>query len=169
MNPAVDRDRRQKRGVILFVAVLLLALMGAMAIASLDSATRDQQAAGYYNRSNTSLFAAEAGIAAAKALITNTTPCPGTIPFVTQGAPGLVGDAASWAVYGGQPRYYGDPVVANAIECVALRTKAGGSMSVVKPEVVADWRIYVVGESPDGSRTRLEVMHEVGTAGAGAY
>ena len=165
----MNRDHRRDSGVILFVAVLVLALMGALAIASLDSATRDQQAAGFYNRSNTSLFAAEAGVAAAKSLITNTSPCPGTIPFVTQGAPGLVGDTASWASYGAQPRYYGDPTAANAIECVALRTKAGGSMSVTKPEVVADWRIYVVGESPDGSRTRLEVMHEVGTAGGGAY
>jgi hypothetical protein len=163
-------EHRRERGMILFVAVLLLALMGAMAISGLDSAARDQQAAGYYNRSNTALFAAEAGVQAAVALVDQnaTTPCPGTLAFATQGSPVLLGDTPTWLQYGGQPRYYGDPTAgANAIACVATRQRAGGSMSVLATETVADWRIYVVGESPDGSRARLEVMHEVVMPGGG--
>jgi hypothetical protein len=167
----VKKVRRREQGVILFVAVLILALMGALAIASLESASRDQQAAGYYNRSNTALFAAEAGVAAAIAMIEQPTKpaCPGVIAFSTLGLPSYIGDATMWLSFGGQPKYYGDPAVANAVQCVGTRTRPGGSMSVTGgSEIVEDWRIYVVGESPDGSRARVEVMHEV-IAGAAGY
>jgi hypothetical protein len=166
----MKKTRRREQGVILFVAVLILALMGALAIASLESASRDQQSAGYYNRSNTALFAAEAGVAAAIAMIELPTKpaCPGFIAFSTLGVPSYIGDTSMWASFGGQPKFYGDPAVANPIQCIGTRTRPGGSMSVAGgSEIVEDWRIYIVGESPDGSRARVEVMHEVVTGAAG--
>ena len=155
--------RRREQGIILFVAVLLLAIMGALAIASLDTASRDRQAAGYYNRSNAALFAADAGVAEAISLIkADPYNCPSVIPFATQGAPVLLGDTTAYAEYTGQPAYYGDPAAVNAVECIRIRAKAGSGMSragSLKPKV-AEWRIFVVGESPDGSRARIEVLHE---------
>jgi hypothetical protein len=155
--------RRREQGVILFVAVLMLALMGALAISSLDSATRDQQSAGYYNRSNTALFAAEAGVAAAKAqIIAGACACPCVLPFApTQASPSYVGDTAAWAPFGGLPSYYGDPLAANAVECVGKRKKGGGSLNIGSAsQWLGQWQIRVTGQSPDGSLSRLEVMYE---------
>jgi hypothetical protein len=159
------RTRRRQQGIILFVAVLMLALMGALAISSLDSAARDQQAAGYYNRSNTALFAAEAGVSAAKAhIMTNACACPCVLPWTpTTASPVYIGDTTAWSAFGGLPRYYGDPLAANSIECVGKRKKGGGSLNVGTgtTQWLGQWQIRVVGQSPDGSLSRLEVMHEM--------
>jgi hypothetical protein len=161
-----SRIRRRERGVVLFVSVLMLALMGALGIAALDSASVDRQAAGFYNRSNTALFAAEAGVARARDLIADARKtvgfgfCPGTLPFPNQGAKVLIGDAALFATQGAQPRFYGDPNVADAIRCEAVETiglsRRGAQTGATK---AAPFLISVVGESPDGSRVRLQVYH----------
>jgi hypothetical protein len=160
--------RRRQQGVILFVAVLMLALMGALAISSLDSAARDQQAAGYYNRSNTALFAAEAGVAAAKAqIIAGACACPCVLAFTsTQASPTYIGDTAAWAAFGGIPKYYGDPLATNALECVGKRKKGGGALNVGTgtTQWLGQWQIRVVGESPDGSISRIEAMYEAITS-----
>ena len=161
------KSLRRKRGMILFISVLLLALMGALAIAALDTSTRDRQAAGFYNRSNNALFAADAGVAAAVSMIkqVGAATCPGTVAFSTQAAPTYLGDTATYAGFGARPRYYGDPSAPNGqpVVCAGTYSK-GGSMTRVgsqRPAVqVAAWWIYVVGESPDGSRSRIQVMKE---------
>ncbi|MDJ0853515.1 MAG: pilus assembly PilX N-terminal domain-containing protein [Myxococcota bacterium] len=63
------RDRRHERGAALLVAVLFLALMGVIGLASMETVTRDRQVAGYQSRAQTSLYAAEAGVNFALALI----------------------------------------------------------------------------------------------------
>lgn len=155
---------RREEGVVLFIAVLLLALMGALGIAALDSASRDQQSAGYYNRSNTALFAAEAGVAAAKAIVkasmaANPNDCPTVKPFPNSGNAALLGDATLYAAQGALPRYYGDPAAANAVECLGYAQMGMSRVGSQTQQRAAMWKIAVVGESPDGSRVRLEVMH----------
>jgi hypothetical protein len=165
---------KRKEGMILFVSVLILALMGALAIASLDTVNNERQSAGFQNRSNTAMFAAEAGVAAAVAAIEAShkagSSCLPSLPFASVGSPVAVGDTSSWSIYGGPPRYYGftDPSVPNSVTCVGLRSRNGGNMSVTATETIADWRINVVGVSSDGSRAHLEVMHELVFAG-GSY
>jgi hypothetical protein len=160
----VRTRRHRQQGIILFVAVLMLALMGALAISSLDSAARDQQSAGYYNRSNTALFAAEAGVSAAKAhIISNACACPCVLPWAPSTAsPVYVGDTSAWSYFGGLPRYYADPLATNPIECVGKRKMAGGSLNIgtSTAQWLGQWQIRVVGQSPDGSLSRLEVMYE---------
>ena len=159
------RERKRERGMVLFIAVLILALMGALAVSSIDTASRDRQAAGYYNRSNNALFAADAGVAHAIGLIkaTGSAGCPKTIAFATQTTPTLLGDSTTYAKYGDQPKYYGLPSAGtNAIQCTGYRNKGGGMSRVGSrpPARYAQWLIQLVGESPDGSQSRLEVLHE---------
>jgi hypothetical protein len=61
--------RRDERGAALLMAVLFLALMGIIGLASLDTVTRDRQVAGYQTRAQTALYAAEAGVNYGLALI----------------------------------------------------------------------------------------------------
>ena len=63
------RERRRQGGAAMFVAVLMLVLMGWLGLAAMDTASRDQQLAGFRNRSRSAFYAAEAGAAAGRALV----------------------------------------------------------------------------------------------------
>lgn len=52
----------------MFIAVLLLVLMGALGLVALDTASEDRRIAGFQNRSNSAFSAAEAGVAHAAEL-----------------------------------------------------------------------------------------------------
>lgn len=57
-----DRSRRES-GMALLVAVMLLALMGLIGFASLDTVMRDRQVAGNTSLSQSALYAADAAVA----------------------------------------------------------------------------------------------------------
>ena len=61
--------RRGEAGFSLLITVLMLALMGIIGMASMDTVTRDRQVAGYHARAQTTLYAADAGVAFAMGLI----------------------------------------------------------------------------------------------------
>jgi hypothetical protein len=157
-------QRRRESGAVLFVAVLMLALMGVLAIASIEATTRDREAAGYTNRTSTSFYAAEAGVAAAREAVKAVTDPTATVAFPDQGTPTLLGDTSLYDKEGGNlPRYYGDPDFANPIQ-YRDEVNIGGGFSVETGGFKGTgtlWQINVVGESPDGSTTRLEVMEVV--------
>lgn len=60
-----SRARRNERGAALLVAMLLMALMGIIGFASLDTVMRDRQMSGNHSLSQAALYAADAGISAA--------------------------------------------------------------------------------------------------------
>jgi Tfp pilus assembly protein PilX len=60
---------RREGGAALLVAMLMLALMGLIGFASMDTVMRDRQVAGNQSLSQTALYAADAGIAAALDLL----------------------------------------------------------------------------------------------------
>ncbi len=62
-------DRRSERGSTLLIAVLIVALMGVLGTAAMNTVTRDRQVAGYQGRSQTSFYAAEAGVAFAMGIL----------------------------------------------------------------------------------------------------
>lgn len=62
-------DRRSERGSTLLIAVLIMALMGVLGTAAMNTVTRDRQVAGFQSRSQTALYAADAGIAFAMAIL----------------------------------------------------------------------------------------------------
>lgn len=62
--PAARPRSRRETGTALIVAMLLLALMGIIGLASLDTVMRDRQVAGHTSLAQTALYAADAGVAA---------------------------------------------------------------------------------------------------------
>ncbi len=163
-------DRRREAGSALFVAVMMLVLMGFLGLAALDRVTRDGQVAGYQNRSRTAFYAAEAAVAEARSILTKSTLVTGpeSVPaFPDQATPRTVGDTGLYDKEGGSlPRYFGDPDIGKPPIRFAKKGKGGGAfgMNLQANQGSVDemlWMINVVGESPDGSRARLEVLASV--------
>jgi hypothetical protein len=166
MGRKAARSRREA-GSALFVAVMMLVLMGFLGLAALDRVTRDEQVAGFQNRASTAFYAAEAGVAEGRNIVADsdlifdrsTTPA-----FPDQGAPQTVGDVALYdREEGNLPRYYGDPAAGPNPIRWAKDGKKGGAYGMNLQEAGGGlqetlWLVNVVGESPDGSRSRVEVL-----------
>lgn len=154
-------DRRRENGSALFVAVMMLVLMGALGFVALDKVTTDRQVAGFQNRSLNSFYAAEAGVAEARSLVAEVGTRSQVPTFSDISTPVMLGDTSIYDREGGQPAYYGDP----AFDPEFIRYKADGGTAAGtnlqwgKQKLVSTlWQINVVGQSPNASRTRLEVV-----------
>ncbi len=154
--------RRREAGSAMFLAVMMLVLMGWLGLAAMDTATRDRQVAGFQNRSRSAFYAAEAGVAAGRAAIRSVTSRGSTPPLVATN----LGDAALYDNETQLPSFYGDPNFApNFISYADDGGVAGGMNLGSKTKFVNTlWRINVVGQSPNalgagrGSTAAVEVM-----------
>jgi len=162
-----EAERRRERGVVMFITVLLLALMGAMGLAALDAATRDRDSAGHYNRETAAFYAAEAGVAHARAIIRGVASTDELPTFPTEAAPQSMGDTSLYPNGAGAsgsgnplPIYYGDPDFANPIRSdgdSAGQYSEGMNLQSKGAKAVATlWTINVKGETPDGASSRIE-------------
>ena len=70
-NPATAVGRRRESGSALLVSMVLLAVMGLIGMASLDTVMRDRQVAGFQSRAQTALYGADAGIADSLEILKN--------------------------------------------------------------------------------------------------
>jgi hypothetical protein len=153
----------RNQGSALFVAVMMLVLMGFLGLAALDRVMRDEQVAGFQNRARTAFYAAEAAVAEARSLLANSaivSDRSSTIAFHPDTAPRNVGDTALYDREGGSlPRYHGDPSFNPAIRYLKDGPGLqGGNLQPGQGLVETLWQINVVGASPDGSRSRIEVV-----------
>jgi Tfp pilus assembly protein PilX len=158
------RDPKREAGAAMFIAVLLLILMGALGLVALDTASEDRRIAGFQNRSASAFAAAEAGVAhAAELAKQNVTNVP------TQ----TLSDAT---VYdregGGLPSYRADPnPLPVGTNPTGIVSAGFGAAEGVAPDAgggwkTGKWRINVEGRSPvnavgmDGrmSTSRVELM-----------
>lgn len=171
MKPRIPRQplrsqRRNESGSAMLIAVMMLILMGLLGLAALETAGRDQQIAGLTNRSRSAFYAAEAGAAHGRQLIA-AADGRGAAPVLPNT---MLGDAAMYARYQTQPRYFPDPNPPGggaAIEYIEDGGPAAG-MNLANPRYVNTiWRINVVGQSPENaggiwesraSTARIEVM-----------
>ncbi len=158
------RDHQRERGAAMFIAVLLLILMGALGLVALDTATEDRRIAGFQNRSASAFAAAEAGIAhAAELAKQNVTSLP------TQN----LSDATVYDREGGAlPSYRADPnPLPVGTNPTGIVSAGFGAAEGVAPDAgggwkTGKWRINVEGRSPvnaagmDGrmSTSRVELM-----------
>jgi hypothetical protein len=174
--PMRTESSRRERGFALFIAVMMLTLMGFLGLAALDRVTRDEQVAGYQNRARTAFWAAEAGIAEGRRIVRFEAETKNDLPnFPSEALPRALGDAVLFDREGGNlPRYFGDPTASLAQErcgtagavpiCFARKGVSGGAglgMNLHVGQASIDealWHIGVVGESPDGSRARVAVL-----------
>ncbi len=178
-------ERRREHGVVMFITVLLLAMMGGLGLAALDAATRDRDAAGHYNREAAAFYSAEAGVAHARAIVRRLASHPDDKPaFPTEAAPQTMGDTALYpngaGATGGNalPIYYGDPAEAFPIRCddgtgnpdLGGQYTEGMNLQEKGPKTLKSyWTINVVGRTPDGAMARIEAKEAKGIYGLGGY
>jgi len=156
--------RRRESGSALIITVMVMLLLGAIGLSALDTVMRDQQVAGFQNRSSEAFYAAEAGVSAAKDLIRQSVFSPtDTVNFATSAAPVVIGDAYTYP--NGQPRYYGDPKATDPIKSLnETLTVSGAGGANMRQGTGANWnkfalmQIRVAGQTADGAVSRIEVV-----------
>ncbi|MCG8591667.1 MAG: pilus assembly PilX N-terminal domain-containing protein [Proteobacteria bacterium] len=84
------RHRSREAGAALVVAVMMLALMGVIGLASMNTVMRDRQVAGFQSRARTALYAGEAGVAWARGILRSPSAPDGNGPPVKDGEAGLI-------------------------------------------------------------------------------
>ena len=82
-------DRRREAGSALFIAVMMLVLMGALGIVALNEVTTDRQVAGVQNRAVSAFYSAEAGLAEARSLVKDIGTRTSTLISVSVGVNGI--------------------------------------------------------------------------------
>lgn len=168
MTKTNHRPVRQKReqGVALMLAVLLLIAVSGLALSTMQTAASDGTVAGFQNQEQMAFYAAEAGIAEARAVVremgerTQKPNYPADFP--NQANPEAL-SAPTEFVNGQQPIYYVDPAppttdpimyVGEGTTCTEGCNMTIGGLKYNHTK----WQINVVGESPSGDRKRLEVV-----------
>jgi hypothetical protein len=167
-TPMSNSDRRRESGIALLIAMLMLIIFGAMAVASMDTVTRDRQIAGIHSQTILAFQAAEAGVSAGLAALRNPAGgWPSSIAGLASFSPALpnieLGETGDYPY--GQPSYVQDPDAPNAIEYMGVGgdcpgweisidvSNIGGSGLKVA-ETVFDIRVQ--GQTQTGARTRIE-------------
>jgi hypothetical protein len=159
-----DESSRRDVGSALFVAVMMLVLMGALGLAAMETMTRDRQVAGFQNRARSAFFAAEGGGAQGRSAV-RTVGSRNDLPAL---AATDLGDAALYDREAQLPRFFGDAAFANPIRYVRDGGVAAGMNLGSKTKFVNTmWQINVVGQSPNAagvlgagraSTARLEIV-----------
>jgi hypothetical protein len=171
-------DRRREAGAALLVAVLLLAMLGVVGLASMETVTRDRQVAGFQNRGRAALYAAEAGVSHATGIIRQNAQllAPGGEGALENFAPAFPGKGLTpIATLGadfplpGSPSYQMDPDALDptdlAAPAQAVRYMGRGElcpgwiMSMTVGSVIwaeALWDIRVVGSAPGGGNVPIQ-------------
>ena len=151
-----EGNERHQEGAALFVAVMILALMGALGIMAFNTVLVDRQVAGFQNRAKTAFYAAEAAAAEGRSVV-RTVGSRSETPNLN---PRALGDPALYDREFALPSYAGDPAFPNPIRYVRDGRSAGGSNLQMKGQKFVNtlWQINVQGQSPDGSTSRIEVV-----------
>jgi len=167
------RETRREAGSALILTVLILVLLGLIGLAALDTVMRDQQVAGYQNRSSLAFYAAEAGVADAKNRLQAVFATNAVVNFPAQAAAIQLGDATMFPY--GRPRYFGDPAAAGGAPILFMNagardTAGGNDLREGRQQWFNTlWRIQVEGQTADGATSRLDVMATKQLAGGNAY
>ncbi len=150
------------------VAVMMVALMGMVGLAALETVSRDRQVAGFQSRSRTALYAAEAGLATVVGMIRQEPVAQsggGTASidlwndtFPDEDNPQVLGDGSN------PPTFYGDTNAAQTIEYLGSSGACwvgnlGGAMSQNLGGVQwrdALWLVRVSGAAPGGASVTVE-------------
>jgi hypothetical protein len=156
---------RRESGSALIITMMVLLLLGVIGLSALDTVMRDQQVAGFQNRSTAAFYAAEAGLAAAKDEVRKNynyaTIGEEITTFPLVGAPGEFGDTALYPY--GRPQYYADPDVAEPMKAMNPVSSPGGGGSNMRIGgsswgYAAPYKLRVVGRTVDGAKSKLEAV-----------
>jgi len=160
---------RRERGAALFVAVLMLAMMALIGLASMDTVMRDRQVAGFQSRARTALYAAEAGVAWGQGIIYRQVQSLAEAgvaalhsfdpAFPTEAAPGYLGDGTP-----ANPSFMKDPDpgVPQAVDYLGKGQDCEGW--IMSDEYgTSQWRealfdVRVEGRTPEGASVRIQAI-----------
>jgi hypothetical protein len=157
--------RRRESGSALIITVLVMLLLGAIGISALDTVMRDQQVAGFQNRSSMAFYAAEAGVAQAKDLVRrNVLSGNEQLSFADYATAVPIGDTSLYPL--GQPIYYGSPEpgedpVQSLDQSLKVAGAGGSDMRMgmgPRWNNFALWKLRVAGQTPDGAVSRIEAV-----------
>lgn len=162
------RETRREGGIALLIAILMMIMFAAMAVASMDTVTRDRQIAGIHSQAHLAFQAAEAGVHAGLAALRNPSGTwPSSVAGLAAFTPALpnVELGSSYEFPEGQPSYGPIPPAAQAIDylgvggpCEAWETSMNvqniGGASITVLETLFD--IQVQGQTQTGARSRIE-------------
>lgn len=143
------RSTRREAGIALITAMMILALVAALAMAAMDTTTRDQQVAGVQMRARVAFQAAEAGLATALATLKGE-----STPTLAATSIGVSGDYPQ-----GLPSFRPDPGVATPIEYLGAQPVPGMSLNMNGSGPTFQlkmWRIHVEGSEPRGMNSHIE-------------
>ncbi len=173
-----SRKHRHQRGAAMFVAVLVLMMMGALGLAALDTSSQDRNIAGYQNRSQSAFNAAEAGVAQARQQVLNVQDRNAVLVLLPQN----LGDAALYDRENALPAYGPDPTAAatfpNGIAYLGDGPAPGVKANLGSTQFLNSlWQINVQGTSAqngigiDGrpSTARIEIIEAKMMTGGPGY
>ena len=145
--------RKHQRGSALLIVMIVMAMMGIIGFAALESVTRDQRVAGFLKRKKIAFFAAEAGVSSALyALRTNGDP---TFAQSTVGS-------TSWFQHG-LPTYSMDSSGGAASKPLGPGKLEGFNMALKKDGVTQFglelWEVNVKGEAIGGTISRIQIAN----------
>ena len=158
-------EARREGGIALVLSILLLIAVSTLALSTMQTAASDGTVAGFQNQEQIAFYAAEAGIADARAVVRNmgeraqVPDYPGDFPNAAN--PETLSNAAMFV--GDQPIYYADPNPPTAAPIMYVGEGApcteGCNMTLGGLKFNhTKWQVNVVGESPSGDQKRLEVV-----------
>lgn len=158
----IDSRRRREGGTALLIAVMLLTLLGAIGLASLDTVSVDRQATGYRVRATLALEAADAGVATALGTLRadlgeiRDSGLAGVAAYDPDFPTVLLGDATSFPH--GRPFFQADPSVADAISYMGRAEMCDWTLSLDEDTVWQKtlWDLRVQGQTADGTTARVQ-------------
>lgn len=158
-------DARREEGVALLIAVMMLALLGIIGLASMDTVMRDRQVAGFQGRARTAMYAADAGISTGMGIIrqdkvTGNLDNQGQLQnynpaFPDAGTPQVLGPGTP-----SDPFFYRDPAAAQAIRYVGKGQQCAGMIIQQNQggpqfyEALFDVRVQ--GRTPEGATSTVQ-------------
>ena len=147
-----DTHPRQRRegGAALLVAVMMLALMGLIGFASMDTVMRDRQVAGNTSLSQSALYAADAGVARALDIVRTEVTSSALTP----------GDCLAGTVPAGtlpnNTTYGPDSTAPNQICMLAAAEPCIEDTSLELSFFYTVWNIQSEGTAPGGATARVQ-------------
>jgi len=177
MNRHRHSTHRHEHGAAMFVAVLVLMMMGALGLAALDTTAQDRNIAGFQNRTQAAFNAAEAGIATARQMVLNVQDRSAvlTLPTTPLGDTALYDRENTLPAFGADPRAASFP---NGIVYLGDGPAPGVRANLGSTQLLNSlWQINVQGSSAqngigmDGrpSTARIETIEAKMMAGGPAY
>jgi len=161
---AVFAAGTREQGSALVVSVLLLIMVSALAMTSMRTVAGDQMVAGYQKQEQLAFYAAEGGVAEARALVremgerSQVPDYPADFP--TEAAPTELGQNGDYP-NNVKPEYYADPDPADPIVYIGEGAPCTEGCNITLGGVKYNhtkWKINVIGKSPSGDTKKIELV-----------